>query len=55
MCTDACNEGLGGVLTQEGNIISYELRELKTHEKNYTTYYLELAAMIHALKMYHGS
>ena len=24
VCTDACNEGLGGVLTQEGHIIVYE-------------------------------
>ena len=29
VCTDACNEGLGGVLTQEGNVITYESRKLK--------------------------
>ena len=52
VCTDACNEGLGGVLTQEGHAIAYESRKLKTHEKNYATYDLELAAIIHALKMW---
>ena len=25
VCTDACNDGLGGVLTQEGHVIAYEL------------------------------
>ena len=52
MCIDACNEGLGGVLTQEGHAIMYESRNLKTHEKNYATYDLELAAIIHALNMW---
>ena len=33
VCTDACNEGLGGVLTQEGHVITYESRKIKTHEK----------------------
>ena len=32
VCTDACNEGLGGVLTQEGDAIAYESRKLKTHK-----------------------
>ena len=53
VCTDACNECLGGVLTQEGHEIVYESRKLKTHKKNYATYDLELAATIHALKMWH--
>ena len=52
MCIDACNDGLGGVLTQEGHVITYESRKLKNHEKNYATYDLELAAIIHALKMW---
>ena len=53
VCTDACNEHLSGVLTQEGHIIAYESRKLKTHENNYATYVLELASIIHALKMWH--
>jgi len=52
VCTDACNEGLGGVLIQEGHVIPYESRKLKTHEKNYATYDLELAAIIHVVRMW---
>ena len=29
VCNDACNDGLGGVLTQEGHVIAYESRKLK--------------------------
>jgi len=53
VCTDACNEGLGGVLTQEGHVIGYESRKLKIHERNYATYDLEPAIVIHDLKMWH--
>ena len=52
MCTDACNEGLGGVLTQQGHVIAYESRKLKIYEKNCATYELELVSIIHALKMW---
>lgn len=31
VCTDACNEGLGGVLIQEGHVIAYDSRKLKIH------------------------
>ena len=51
VCIDVCNEGLDGVLTQEGHVIAYESRKLKTREKNYATYDLELATIMHALKM----
>ena len=52
VCTDACNEGLGGVLTHECHVIDYESRKLKTHENNRATYDLELVSIIHALKMW---
>jgi hypothetical protein len=52
VCVDASKEGLGGVLTQEGHVICYESRKLKEHERNYVTHDLELAAVIHALKMW---
>ena len=52
MYTNTCNDGLGGVLTQERHVISYESRKLKIHEKNYATYDLELAVFIHTLKMW---
>jgi hypothetical protein len=50
VCTDACKEGLGGVLTQNGFVICYESRKLKEHERQYATHDLELAAIAHALR-----
>jgi hypothetical protein len=32
VCTDACKEGLGGVLSQDGFVICYESRKLKEHD-----------------------
>ena len=52
ICTDACKEGLGGVLIQENYVVAYEYRKLKELEKNYTTHGLELAAIMNALKMW---
>jgi hypothetical protein len=52
VCVDVSKEGLGGVLTQEGHIICYESLKLKEYERNYITHHLELAAVIHALKMW---
>lgn len=52
VCTDACGEGLGGILTQENYVVAYKSRKLKQHEKNYATCDLELAAIIHTLKMW---
>nr|GEV22443.1 hypothetical protein [Tanacetum cinerariifolium] len=39
---DASGLGLGGVLMQRGKVIAYTSRQLTIHEKNYTTYDLEL-------------
>ncbi|KAI3686867.1 hypothetical protein L1987_80556 [Smallanthus sonchifolius] len=47
---DASNQGLGCVLMQRGQVITYASRQLKIHEKNYTTHDLELGAVIFALK-----
>jgi hypothetical protein len=52
VCTDACKEGLGGVLMQNGHAIGYESRKIKEHERNYATHDLELASIIHALRMW---
>jgi hypothetical protein len=52
VCTDAWKEGLGGVLMQEGSVFCYETRKLNEHEANYVTHELELAAIVHALKMW---
>ncbi|GJW57080.1 putative reverse transcriptase domain-containing protein [Tanacetum coccineum] len=47
---DASNQGLGCVLMQRGKVIAYASRQLKPHEKNYTTHDLELVAVVFALK-----
>ncbi|GJY76519.1 putative reverse transcriptase domain-containing protein [Tanacetum coccineum] len=47
---DASNQGLGCVLVQRGKVISYTSRQLKVHEKNYTTHNLELGAVVFSLK-----
>ncbi|GJS50459.1 putative reverse transcriptase domain-containing protein [Tanacetum coccineum] len=39
---DASKKGLGTVLMQREKVISYASRQLKIHEKNYTTHDLEL-------------
>ena len=52
VCTDACNQGLGGFLMKDNHVVCYESRKLKEDEKNYATRDLELAAIVHALKMW---
>ncbi|WVZ80673.1 hypothetical protein U9M48_028130 [Paspalum notatum var. saurae] len=49
---DASRLGLGCVLMQEGKVIAYASRQLRDHEKNYPTHDLELAAVVHALKVW---
>jgi hypothetical protein len=49
---DASGTGLGCVLMQEGRVIAYASRALRPHEINYPTHDLELAAVVHALKMW---
>jgi hypothetical protein len=48
---DASKQGLGCVLMQEGYMIAYASRQLRKHEQNYPTHDLELAAVVHALKI----
>ena len=43
VCTDACNQGLGGVLVQDNYVVCFESRKLKEHVKDYATHDLELA------------
>ncbi|KAD2805401.1 hypothetical protein E3N88_38778 [Mikania micrantha] len=49
---DASNLGLGCVLMQRDKVIAYASRQLKVHEKNYTTHDLELGAVVFALKIW---
>ncbi|KAG8499104.1 hypothetical protein CXB51_005534 [Gossypium anomalum] len=50
--SDASLLGLGCVLMQEVRVVVYALRQLKSHEKNYPTHDLELAAIVFALKIW---
>jgi hypothetical protein len=49
---DASHQGLGCVLMQEGQVVCYVSRQLRKHEENYPTHDLELAAVVHALKIW---
>jgi hypothetical protein len=52
LCTDASNEGLGGVLMQDGRVIAYISRKLRRHEENYATHDLELLAIVYSLRVW---
>jgi hypothetical protein len=49
---DALGTGLGCVLMQDQRVIAYASRALRRHEENYATHDLELAAVVHALKIW---
>ncbi|GJX67970.1 putative reverse transcriptase domain-containing protein [Tanacetum coccineum] len=49
---DASHQGLGAVLMQREKVIAYASRQLKPNEENYTTYDLELGAVVFALKIW---
>ncbi|XP_058726825.1 uncharacterized protein LOC131598218 [Vicia villosa] len=52
---DASKKGLGGVLMQDSKVVAYASRQLKSHEENYPTHDLELAAIVFALKIFYSS
>ncbi|GKE03145.1 reverse transcriptase domain-containing protein [Tanacetum coccineum] len=49
---DASCLGMGCVLMQRGKVIAYASRQLKVHEKNYTTHDLDLGAIIEPFSDY---
>jgi hypothetical protein len=49
---DASGSGLGCVLMQEGRVVAYASRQLRRHEEHYPTHDLELADVVHALKIW---
>jgi hypothetical protein len=49
---DASGTRLDCVLMQNNRVIAYASRALRNHEQNYPTHDLELAAVIHALKIW---
>ncbi|TYJ96909.1 pol protein [Cucumis melo var. makuwa] len=50
--SDAFKKGLGCVLMQQGKVVAYASRQLKSHEQNYPIHDLELAAVVFALKIW---
>jgi hypothetical protein len=49
---DASGQGLGSVLMQDGHVVAYGSRQLMKHGEKYQTRDLELAAVVHALKIW---
>jgi hypothetical protein len=48
---DVSGQGLGYVLMQDGHMVAYASRQLRKHEAHYPTHDLELAAVVHTLKI----
>ncbi|GJR67101.1 putative reverse transcriptase domain-containing protein [Tanacetum coccineum] len=49
---DASLKGYGAVLMKREKVIAYASRQLKVHKENYTTYDLELGAVVFALRLW---
>jgi hypothetical protein len=49
---DALSTGLGFVLMLDNRVIAYASRALRPHDQNYPTHDLELAPVVHALKIW---
>jgi hypothetical protein len=49
---DVSGQGLGCVLMQDSYVVSYALRQLMMHKAHYLTHDLELAVVVHALKIW---
>jgi hypothetical protein len=49
---DASKNSLGCVLMQDGRVIAFASHHLRKHEVNYPMHDLELAAVVHALKIW---
>src|SRR5438132_1547256 len=49
---DTSGQGIGCVLMQDGKVVAYASRQLKVNDKHYPTHDLELAMVVHALKIW---
>jgi hypothetical protein len=49
---DVSGQGLWCVHMQDGHVVAYALRQLRKHEVNYPTHDLELATVVHAVKIW---
>ena len=50
--SDASRIGLGCVLMQNGKVVAYASRQMKSHEQNYPTHDLDFAMIVFALKIW---
>jgi hypothetical protein len=48
---DVSGQGVGCVLMQDGHVVAYASWQLRKHEVNYPTHNLELATVVHTLKI----
>lgn len=49
---NASHKGLRCILMQQCRFVAYVSRQLKDYERNYPTHYLELVAVVYALKIW---
>jgi hypothetical protein len=49
---DTSRQCLGCVLMQDDHVVAYASRQLRKHEEKYPTHDLELAVVVHALKIW---
>jgi hypothetical protein len=49
---NASGQGLECLLMQDGHVVAYASRQLRKHKEKYPTHDLELAAVVHALKIW---
>jgi hypothetical protein len=49
---NAFDQGLGYMLMQDGHVVAHASRQLWKHQEKYLTHDLELAAVVHALKIW---
>jgi hypothetical protein len=49
---DASGQGIGCVLMQDGHVVAYASKQLRKYEEKYLTHDLELAVVVHALKIW---
>jgi hypothetical protein len=49
---DTSDQGLGCVFMQDGHVVAYASRQLRKREEKYLTHDLELAVVVHALKIW---
>jgi hypothetical protein len=49
---DASGQGLGCVLMQDSHVVAYASWQLRKHEVHYLTHDLELAVVVHVLKIW---